>query len=158
MCNTFPGKWRGEEWDSETVQTPTVAAGNTQVLLRHSLRTDMQGGPRVCHRSVNHNQISPSPHLATATTHHLRATRRAFRGGAWGGGGSDAFSSQGLDPLTNQRVPSLVLFYDIHFRPTNSKVFLKASSALIYFNFKGERAAKKRHFLSKFCQLFFWST
>ena len=31
----------------------------------------------------------------------------------------------GLDPLTNQRGPLLILFYDIHFRPTYPKYFLR---------------------------------
>ena len=32
-------------------------------------------------------------------------------------------SPQGFDPLTNQRVPTLALFYDIHFRLTKPKFF-----------------------------------
>ena len=52
-------------------------------------------------------------------------------------GGGDAPPPQGLNPLTNQRVPPLVLFYDIHFRPTNPKIFLKAP---LYANFEEDLA------------------
>ena len=46
--------------------------------------------------------------------------------------------------LTNQKVLNqrYLLFYDIHFRRTNPKIFLKAPWAPIYFNFEGERAPK----------------
>ena len=49
---------------------------------------------------------------------------------------------QGFDPL-------LVLFYDIHFRVTNPKIFLKAP---IYTIFEGERAKRKNAYLTFFFQ------
>ena len=65
------------------------------------------------------------------------------------GGGWQTPSPQGLDPLTNQKVSPLPLFYDTHFRPTNPKIFLKAYLVPIYTNFEGARAPKKRNFLVK---------
>ena len=47
-------------------------------------------------------------------------------------------------PLTNQRVPHLLLFYDINFRLTNPKNYLRAPSAPIYTIFERERALKKK--------------
>ena len=58
---------------------------------------------------------------------------------------------QGFDPLPTQRVPPpFDTFSEIHFWPTDPKIFLKAPLAPIYTNFEGERASKKtRFFLSK---------
>ena len=58
---------------------------------------------------------------------------------------------QGFDPLPTQRVPPFDTFSEIHFWPTDPKIFLKAPSAPINAIFEGERAPKKTHF---FCQNF----
>ena len=50
---------------------------------------------------------------------------------------------QRFEPLTDQRVPPLVLFYDTHFRPTNPKILERP----VYTNSKGEHAEKKRNFM-----------
>ena len=54
---------------------------------------------------------------------------------------------QAFDPLANQRVPPLVLFFDISFLPIDPKNFRKALLTPIYSNFEGERAPKKTHFI-----------
>ena len=54
--------------------------------------------------------------------------------------GADAPPPSGIDT-----------FSEIHFWPTDPKIFLKAPLAPIYTNFEGERAPKKRDF---FCQNF----
>ena len=60
-----------------------------------------------------------------------------------GGGGAEAFL-QRFDPLPTQRVPSLVLFKKSIFgRPNRPKSFSKGA-------FWGERAPKKRYFISNF--------
>ena len=51
-----------------------------------------------------------------------------------------------FDPIINQLVRPLILFYDIHLRSTNTKIFLKALSASIFTYFE-ECATKKRNFL-----------
>ena len=72
-----------------------------------------------------------------------------YRGG-FRGGGADASTSQGFDPLPTQRVP-LWYFLRNPFSVTDPKIFLKAPFAPIYTNFEGERAPKKtRFFLWKF--------
>ena len=58
-----------------------------------------------------------------------------------------------------------MVFFEINFRPTNLKNFLKAPLAPIYTNFKGLRVPKKRNVLvnikkvpnSGFFDLFFFS-
>ena len=62
------------------------------------------------------------------------------------GGGTLPF--QGFDPSPTKG-PPWVLFYDIHFRPSNPKTFLKAPSP-IYTNAKGQRAPKKNFIGQKF--------
>ena len=47
-----------------------------------------------------------------------------------------------------------VLFLRYSYLLTVPKMFLKASSTLIYNNFEGERAPKKRDILSKFSKMF----
>ena len=59
--------------------------------------------------------------------------------GGWGGG---ALCFQVFDPL--------VLFNDIHVRPTNPKICLKASPAPIYIKFEGKRAEKTQFFCQNF--------
>ena len=51
-----------------------------------------------------------------------------------------------FDHLLTQRI-TLSYFLEIHFRPTDPKIFLKTPSAPIYTNFEGERAPKKPNFL-----------
>ena len=64
----------------------------------------------------------------TNNNHNDQVNRGGLRGGG-GGGGASAPSPQGFDPLPTQRV-------QIHFWPTDPKIFLKAP---IYTNFEGER-------------------
>ena len=73
-------------------------------------------------------------------------------GGGGGGGYRTFFSSEIRAPADPNR-PPFGTFYllEIHFWPTDPKLFLKAPLAPIYNNFKGERAPKKRRF---FCQKF----
>ena len=73
--------------------------------------------------------------------------------GGGGGGGyvADTPTPQGFDPLPTQRVPPFDTFSEIHFWPTDPKIFLKAPLAPIHTNFKGERAPKKN---AIFCQIF----
>ena len=66
------------------------------------------------------------------------------------GGVFRRFSLQGFYPLTNQRIPHLLLFYNIHFSRTKIKVFLKAPLAPIYTDFERGARAKKSIF---FCQI-----
>ena len=76
-------------------------------------------------------------------------SRGGFRKGR-GGGGADAPSS-GTRPPADPKGPPFDTFLEIHFRPTDPKMFLKAPMAPIYTNFEGERAPKKTRFL---CQNF----
>ena len=43
----------------------------------------------------------------------------------------------------------LLLFYDIHFRPTDPEIFLEAHWAPFYSNFEGKRAPKTYNYLIK---------
>ena len=84
----------------------------------------------------------------------MGTTRADLGGGGVGGLGADAFSSQGFDPLPTQRVP-FDTFSEIHFWPTDPKIFLKAPLAPICTNFEEERGArvkKKRDFFVKIFQ------
>ena len=74
--------------------------------------------------------------------------RGGFRGGA---GGADAPPS-GIRPPADPKGPPFDTFSEIHFWPTDPKIFLKAPSAPIYTNFEGERAPKKRDFFVKIFQ------
>ena len=76
-----------------------------------------------------------------------------FRGGfrfRKGGRGADAFLPSGIRPPADPKGPPFDTFSQIHFWPTDLKIFLKAPLAPIYTNFEGERAPKKRDFLPKF--------
>ena len=61
-------------------------------------------------------------------------------------------SLQGFYPLTNQRIPHLLLFYNIHFSRTKIKIFLKAPLAPIYTDFERGARAKKSNFFVKLLQ------
>ena len=76
--------------------------------------------------------------------------RGGFRGGG-GRGGADAPPPSGIRPPADPKGPPFDTFSEIHFWPTDSKIFLKAPLAPIYTNFEGERAPKKTLF---FCQNF----
>ena len=73
--------------------------------------------------------------------------------GGGGGGGADALPL-GIRPPTPCRPKGSPLdtFSEIHFWPTDPKIFLKAPLAPIYTNFKGERAPKKTRFFVKIFQ------
>ena len=73
-----------------------------------------------------------------------------FRGG-FRGGGADAPPS-GIRPPADPKGPPFDTFSEIHFWPTDPKIFLKAPLAPIYTNFEGERAPKKRDFFVKIFQ------
>ena len=60
--------------------------------------------------------------------------------GWWGG----RHFPHGFDLLTNQKFPPMVLFFGIHFLPTNTKV------CLMYTNFKGGARLKNVFFWSNF--------
>ena len=68
-----------------------------------------------------------------------------------GFGGGDGCGGQTLS--CRPEGPPFELFSDIQFWLTDSKFFLKASSAPIYTYFNGERATKKRNFLVKFSKM-----
>ena len=71
--------------------------------------------------------------------------------GGGGGGGADDFFPSGIRPPADPKGPPFDTFSEIHFWPTDAKIFLKAPWAPIHTNFEGERAPKKkRDFLSKF--------
>ena len=73
--------------------------------------------------------------------------------GEGGGRGGGRSFPQGFDPLPTQRVPPpFDTFSEIHFWPTDPKIFLKAPLAPIYAIFEGERAPKKRIFFVKIFQ------
>ena len=80
----------------------------------------------------------------------MYSSRGGFRGG---GGGADAPSS-GIRPRADPKGPPFdtFTFSEIHFWPTDPKIFLKAPLAPIYTNFEGERAPKKRDFFVKIFQ------
>ena len=64
-------------------------------------------------------------------------------------------SPSGIRTPRHPKVPPLVLFYAIHFRPTNLKPFLKAPSEPIYSKLKDSARRKKTQFfwpkISKKC-------
>ena len=72
-----------------------------------------------------------------------------WHSGADLGGGGRPFPS-GIRPPADPKGPPFDTFSEIPFWPTDPKIFLKAPLAPIYTNFEGERAPKKRYFLSKF--------
>ena len=74
--------------------------------------------------------------------------RGGFRGG--GGGGRPPLFS-GIRPPADPKGPPFNTFSEIHFCPTDPKIFLKAPLTPMYTNFEGERAPKKTRF---FCQHF----
>ena len=57
-----------------------------------------------------------------------------------------------IRPPADPKGPPFDTFSEIHFWPTDPKIFLKAPSAPIYTNFEGERAPKKRDFFVKIFQ------
>ena len=67
------------------------------------------------------------------------------RGGFRGAGGGRPPPS-GIRPPADPKGPPFDTFSEIHFWPTDPKIFLKAPLAPIYTNFEGERAPKKRFF------------
>ena len=77
--------------------------------------------------------------------------RYRLRGGFRGGGGAADASPSGIRPPVDPKGPPFDTFSEIHFWPTDPKIFLKAPSAQIDTNFEGERAPKKTRF---FCQNF----
>ena len=68
-----------------------------------------------------------------------------IRGGFRGGGGGRP-SLRDSTPCRPKGSP-FDTFSEIHFWPTDPKIFLKAPLAPIYTNFEGERAPKKRDFV-----------
>ena len=71
--------------------------------------------------------------------------------GEAGGGGGRTPPSSGIRPPADPKGPPFDTFSEIHFCPTDPKIFLKAPLAPIYTNLEGERAPKKNEiFLSKF--------
>ena len=64
---------------------------------------------------------------------------------------ADAPPPSGIQPPADPKGPPFDTFSEIHFCPTDPKIFLKAPLAPIYSNFEGERAPKKTRF---FCQNF----
>ena len=59
------------------------------------------------------------------------------------GGGGGGRPSSGIRPPADPKGPPFDTFSEIHFWPTDPKIFLKAPLAPIYTNFEGERAPKK---------------
>ena len=78
----------------------------------------------------------------------MEETRGGFKGR---GGLADAPPPSGIRPPADQKGPPFDTFSEIHFWPTDPKIFLKAPWAPIYTNFEGGRAPKKTRF---FCQNF----
>ena len=74
------------------------------------------------------------------------------RGGFRGGGGRTPPPPSGIRPPADPKGPPFDTFSEIHFWPTDPKIFLKAPLAPIYTNFEGERAPKKRDFFVKIIQ------
>ena len=71
--------------------------------------------------------------------------------GRRGGGGGGRPPSGIRPPVDPKGPPPPDTFSEIHFWPTDPKIFLKAPLAPIYTNFEGERAPKKN---AIFCQNF----
>ena len=76
-------------------------------------------------------------------------TRGGFRGEGGGGGGGGRFLYSGIRPPADPKGPPFDTFSEIHFWPTEPKIFLKASLPPIYTNFEGERAPKKTRFFGQ---------
>ena len=75
-------------------------------------------------------------------------------GGFGGGGGGRPPPPSGIRPPADPKGPPSDTFSEIHFWPTDPKIFLKAPWAPIYTNFEEERAPKKKQFfLSKFFKI-----
>ena len=79
----------------------------------------------------------------------IAENRGGFRGG---GAGGRTPPPSGIRPPADPKGPPFDTFSEIHFWPTDPKIFLKAPSAPIYTNFEGERAPKKRDFFVKIFQ------
>ena len=75
------------------------------------------------------------------------------KGRIWGGGGGGVWTPpfpSGIRPPADPKGRPFDTFSEIHFWPTDPKIFLKAPLAPIYTNLEGERAPKKtQFFLSK---------
>ena len=84
----------------------------------------------------------------TVGKHHKNSSDT---GAEIGGGRGVAYPPSWIRPPVDPKGPPFDNFSEIHFWPTDPKIFLKAPSALIYTNFEGERAPKKTQF---FCQKF----
>ena len=69
-----------------------------------------------------------------------------------GGAGVADAPSSGIRPPADPKGPPFDTFSEIHFWPTDPKIFLKAPLAPIYTNFEGERAPKKTRFFVKIFQ------
>ena len=81
----------------------------------------------------------------------LAITYSLWPGADLGGGGADAPPpSSGILPPADSKGLPFDTFSEIHFWPTDPKIFLKAHLAPIYTNFEGERAPKNAIFLSTF--------
>ena len=75
-------------------------------------------------------------------------SRGGFKGE--GGGRTPPPPPSGIRPPADPKGPPFDTFSEIHFWPTDPKLFLRAPWAPIYTNFEGERAKKNAIFLSKF--------
>ena len=71
-------------------------------------------------------------------------------GGGGGAGGRKFFLLRDSTPCRPKGSP-LWYYYEIHFWPTDPKIFLRAPLAQIYTNFEGERAPKTRRKFFKNC-------
>ena len=60
--------------------------------------------------------------------------------------GADLGGASGIRPPADPKGPPFDTFSEIHFWPTDPKIFLKVPLAPIYTNFERERAPKKRDF------------
>ena len=69
-----------------------------------------------------------------------------------GGGGGRIPPPSGIRPPADPKGPPFDTFSEIHFWPTDPKIFLEAPLAPIYTNFEGERAPKKTLFFVKIFQ------
>ena len=92
-------------------------------------------------------------HIDNVRIFRMQPTKDVIRGGFRGrfGGPADAPPS-GIRPPADPKGPPFDTFSEIHFWPTDPKIFLKAPLAPIYTNFEGERAPKKRDFFVKIFQ------
>ena len=94
-------------------------------------------------------------YLKTCKKNTSHATTGGFRWG-WGGGGGGGLGVRlppsVIRPPADPKGHPFDTFSEIHFWPTDPKIFLKAPWAPIYTNFEGERAPKKRDFFVKIFQ------